>query len=314
MPSVLTVTINPAVDVSSHTAQVAPTHKLRCDRVLRHAGGGGINVARVLRRLGVAVRALAPVGGTTGQLLEELLEDEAVDFLPVPIAGHTRESFTVLEDSSAREFRFVLSGPTLDTAEWQACLTAVDAVSPKPDWLVVSGSLPPGVPTDFYARLAHYCRRSGVPMVVDTSGPALAAALEAGVYLVKPSAGEMRSLCGLPLATVTDLAAMARSWVVQGKAEVVVVSMGEAGALLVSATHALVADALAVELVSAVGAGDSFVAGMVAGWFRHADLTEAFRWGTACAGAAIQSDNVGTFSVADLATLLPKVVLHSLSL
>jgi 6-phosphofructokinase 2 len=307
MTSVLTVTINPALDVFSHTPRIQPTHKLRCDHVQRQAGGGGVNVARVLHRLGIPVQALVPLGGTTGGLVAELLRQEGVDLKALPIAGHTRESFTVAERDSGQEYRFVLPGPELSSREWMQCLSAVEAAQPRPTWVVASGSLPPGVPTDFYAQLAQLCRTLGQRLIVDTSGPALGAALEAGVYMVKPSVGEMRSLSGLPLNTVPEMQALAASWIAQGKVEVVVVSMGAQGALLVSATQALLAPALPVAVVSGVGAGDSFVAGMVAGLLQNPDLDFAFRWGVACASAAIQCADSRGFGMAELQDLLPQV-------
>ncbi len=311
MTSVLTVTINPALDVSSRTSQVRPTHKLRCDFVRRQAGGGGVNVARVLHRLGIQVQALAALGGTTGDLIAELLRDEGVELVAVPVAGHTRESFTVAEDDSGQEFRFVLPGPELSSAEWGACLAALEAAAPRPAWIVASGSLPPGAPQDFYAQLANRCSSQGAQLIIDTSGPALGAALDAGVYMVKPSVGEMRSLSGLPLDTVVQMEALAQTWIAQGKAAVVVVSRGEQGALLVSATETLVAPALPVTVVSAVGAGDSFVAGMVAGLLQQSDLVHAFRWGVATAGAAIEAGSVNGFALGDVQRLLPKVVVQS---
>ena len=313
MTSVLTVTINPALDVSSHTPHIVPTHKLRCDGVSRHAGGGGINVARVLHSLGTPVSSLAPLGGTTGALVAELLQQEGVALITVPIAGHTRESFTVAESESGHEYRFVLPGPTLSQAEWTACLDAVSQHQPLPKWVVASGSLPPGVPDDFYAQLALRCKQLGCRLIVDTSGPALAAALKAGVYLVKPSVGEMRTCSGLALQTLPDIQDLAQSWVDQGRAEVVVVSMGEQGALMVSREGAVMAPALQVPVVSAVGAGDSFVAGFVYGLLNGDALVYAFECGMACAAAAVQTRNLAELNAAAVLALLPRVLSQGLT-
>jgi len=197
--AILTVTPNPAIDLSASTQTVTPEHKLRCTDVRRDPGGGGINVARVLTRFGVRCRALYPAGPVLGRLLRQLLDDEGVSSIPVEIAGETRESFTVLEHASGREYRFVLSGPQLQRSEWQACLDAVATLPEAPAWVVASGSLPAGVPDDFFARLARAARARGARMVLDTSGPPLAAALEEGVYLSKPNLRELRELTGLPL-------------------------------------------------------------------------------------------------------------------
>jgi 6-phosphofructokinase 2 len=294
--------------VSSHTAHIVPAHKLRCDQVQRQAGGGGVNVARVLRRLGGQVQALAALGGTTGGLIAELLHQEGVDLIAVPIAGHTRESFTVTEDPSGQEYRFVLPGPVLSRAEWLACLDTVDAVMPPPAWVVASGSLPPGVPIDFYGQLAQRCKARGLRVLVDTSGPALQAALEAGVTMVKPSVGEMRGISGLALTEVSDIAQLARTWVERGYAEVVVVSMGESGALMVSRDGTVHAAAVPVPVVSTVGAGDSFVAGMVFGLVRGDSWADAFCIGLASASAAVECGTVGGFGWPEVQVLLAQVV------
>ena len=312
MTSVLTVTINPALDVSSHTPHILPTHKLRCDGVSRHAGGGGINVARVLHCLGAPVSALAPLGGTTGALVAELLQDECVELVNVAITGHTRESFTVAESDSGHEYRFVLPGPVLEQAEWVACLDALSHHPTAAQWVVASGSLPPGVPDDFYAQLALRCKQLGRRLIVDTSGPALAAALRTGVYLVKPSVGEMRTCSGLALHTVSEIQSLAQSWVHEGRAAVVVVSMGEQGALMVSRECAVMAHALKVPVLSAVGAGDSFVAGFVYGLLNSEALVYAFECGMACAAAAVQTRNLAQLNVAAVLALLPQVVSQDL--
>ena len=122
MTSFLTLTPNPALDIATSTEQVLPTHKLRCGTVLRYPGGGGINVARVLHRLGAAVEARALVGGPAGAQLQTLLQQEGVPCRMHPIAGDTRENMSVLETRTGQEFRFVLPGPTVDSTQSQALL------------------------------------------------------------------------------------------------------------------------------------------------------------------------------------------------
>lgn len=314
MAHVLTVTVNPALDVFSRTQRIVPIHKLRCDHVQRQPGGGGVNVARVLHRLGVHVQALLPLGGTTGDLMAELLRQEGIALTAVPIAGHTRESFTVAEGDSGQEYRFVLPGPELSESEWMACLAAAEAVTPQAAWVVASGSLPPGAPVDFYGRLALQCRSAGQRLIVDTSGAALQAALDAGVYMVKPSLGEMRSLSGASLESLQDIEAVAKHWIQQGKAGVVVVSLGERGALFVTQGETLIADAVSVTVVSAVGAGDSFVAGMVAGLVQGHSLADAFRWGVATASVAIQGIGMGAILATDVQALLRRVTTRPMHL
>jgi 6-phosphofructokinase 2 len=287
MPDILTITMNPALDVSASTAHVQPTRKLRCQQVQRHPGGGGINVARVLHRLGVDCAALFPVGGSTGQLLSQLLQAEGVPCVPVPVEGHIRESFTVLDEYTGQEFRFVLPGPELSDAEQYACLQRLQTLPKAPRFVVASGSLPPGVRTSFYAELAPVAKQLGAKLVVDSSGDALTAALAQGVFMLKPSLGEMRTLCGEPLSTMDAVVTSARRWIADGRVQVLAVSMGELGAVLVTAQDAWFAPPLPVKVVSAVGAGDSFVAGMLSALVASDDMVQAFRMGVACASAAL---------------------------
>jgi 6-phosphofructokinase 2 len=252
---VLCLTMNPAVDLATETERVVPTHKLRCGDTLHDAGGGGINVARVLTRMGGRCTALCPTGGSAGHWLEARMRDEGLSGVFLPIADETRVSFTVHEHSTGAEYRFVMPGPHLTDSEWQACLSHLEQMPDFPDLLVASGSLPPGVPVDFYARLARLCRERGARMVLDTSGPALSAALAEGVYLFKPNLKELAELAGRPLETPEQWQAAARL-VLDSKAEVV--ASRWATWCAAGARDAL-SSAAAGPVASAVGAGDSFV-------------------------------------------------------
>lgn len=287
MPRFVTFTPNPALDVSTSVERLVDAHKLRCDTPLMHPGGGGINVARVLHRLGHEVLAVYPAGGPNGERLQGLLQDEGVPHLPVPLAQETRESFTVHERTSDREFRFVLPGPTLTPTEWDACLNSLRQLTPSPAWIVSSGSLPPGVGVDSHAQIARLARQIGARMVVDSSGPALAAALQEGVWLVKPSLRELAELTGKTLTTQDMQREAAHRWIVQGRAQMVALSLGDQGAMLVTASQCFQAKALPVEVLGSVGAGDSFLAGLLGALDTHADPAEALRSAMAAGAAAV---------------------------
>lgn len=304
---ILTLTMNPALDVSTSTDKVTDTHKLRCAAAQFHPGGGGINVARVLQRLGSNCLALYPAGGMNGQRLRQLLDQEQVRSQSLAIAGETRESFHVHETASGRDFRFVLPGPALNTAEWQACLDVVSGAAAPPSWLVASGSLPPGVPVDFYAQLTRLARTRGSRVVLDSSGPALAAALAEGVHLIKPSLRELRELTGLPLETDPQRLAAARTLIAAGQAQIVALSLGEEGALLVTAGQALRASAVPVTVASTIGAGDSFVGGLVWALSRQTDLAQAFRYAMGSAAAALLSAGTALCQPADVERLSKQV-------
>jgi 6-phosphofructokinase 2 len=277
-----------------------------------HAGGGGINVARVLVRLGETVRALFPIGGPTGDRLMRLLTADGVAIDGVPIAGDTRESFTVRELATGRELRFVLPGPTLSEAEWQACLARLGS-QPASRWWVASGSLPPGVPTDFFARVARLARAAGCRLVLDTSGEPLRAALEEGVYLVKPSLREMSELAGTPLNTLAQQRDAASALVARGSAEVVALSLGAQGALLATSGVGLLANAPQVSVVSTVGAGDSFLAGLVAALSRQSEPVEAFRSAVAAGAAALLAPGTALCQPQAIARLRVQVAVRSLA-
>lgn len=311
MTDILTLTMNPSMDVATSIDTVASTHKLRCSAPLRYPGGGGINVARVVQRLGGDCVALYPVGGARGQQLRQLLAQEQVRSSCIEIAGETRECFSVLETSSGREFRFVLPGPTLTPPEWQACLDRFDALDTPPRYLVASGSLPPGVPPDFYARLVRLARARGTQVVLDSSGPALAQALKEGVYLVKPSLRELRELTGRPLTDEAQWRDAAQQLVASGQAQVVALSLGEQGALFVTATTTWRGPALSLQVLGATGAGDSFVGAMVWALSRQAGLAEAFRYAVAAGSAALLSAGTGLCRKADVERLYPEVRLTS---
>ena len=307
MPHILTITMNPAIDVSTTVEQVRPTQKLRCAAAQRDPGGGGINVARVVGRLGGDVTALYTAGGAVGQLLRRLVDQENIRSVAIPVREETREDFTALETATGDQFRFVLSGPQLSGAEWQSCLDTFAEFDEQPDFVVASGSLPPGVPEDFYVRIAEIARRRGTPLALDASGAPLRAALEHGVDLVKPNLGELRALTGRPLADLTSWVEACESLVAGGKAKVVALSLGHRGALLVTQDGAWRAAPLPIKPASTVGAGDSFLAAMVCALADGKIPQEAFREGVAGGSAALLAQGTQLCHLGDMRELLDHV-------
>lgn len=293
MTDILTISPNPAVDVATAVDRMNDTCKLRCSDARRDPGGGGINVARVIHRLGGDCLAVFLAGGATGQLLQQLLEAEHVPAVCLGIAGDTRENFSVSESSTGRQFRFILPGPFVAKNEWEGCIAYIQALPTPPRYLVMSGSLPSGVPADFYAILAREARARGIRIIVDTSGPALVSVLEEGVTLVKPSLAELRELTGLPLLHECEWRDAACGIVERGQAEMVVLTLGPLGALLVTRDVTLRAQALPALVSSAIGAGDSFVGAMVWALNRNTSVSEAFHYGLAAASATLVSTGTG---------------------
>ena len=284
---IVTLTVNPAIDISSEADVVRHTRKTRTFNEAIEPGGGGINVARVLHGLGANVCALFLGGGMTGRVLDDLMARAGIERRMIAIDDDSRISLTIVERSTGNEFRFVPEGPEVTPAELESALEA--ATSLPYDYFVASGSLPPGIPDDFYARLGAKVTAQGARFVLDTSGGPLKAALDAGgIFLVKPSRGEFENLAGRKL-SADELATEAQKLVAAGKVDTVAITLGRDGAVLATDSGTTISPAIPVEACSAVGAGDSFLAGMVYGFALGRGAEQAFRVGLAGGAAAVLS-------------------------
>lgn len=284
---IVTLTLNPAIDGAAEAEVVRPIRKIRTSNERYFPGGGGINVARVIHELGGDAFAIYLSGGVPGPLFDALFAETGIPSRRIAIADHTRISQVIFERSSGLEYRFVPAGPQIEEREWRACLAAVE----ETDFavLVASGSLPPGVPTDFYVRLSTIVAASGAKLVVDTSGEALRQALGHGVFMIKPSLGEFESIIGRPLPDPGDQREAALGLVRSGAAEIVALTLGHDGALLATRDGTLRLAAPPVTAKSAVGAGDSFVGAMTLALAQGSPVEEAFARGLSAGSAAVLS-------------------------
>ncbi|MDF2931491.1 MAG: 1-phosphofructokinase family hexose kinase [Chryseobacterium sp.] len=294
--SVLTITLNPSVDKSSSVSNIIPEKKLRCNSPKYEAGGGGINVSRALKRLGVNSDAFFTSGGRTGKLLESLLQDEQVNIRPFYVTAETRENFTVLDTSNNKQYRFGFPGELLTKEEQNEILNRVEEVNPFPDFVVISGSLPAETDSNFMKQLVKMCKSKGSKVIIDTSGEALKTAVEEGVFLIKPNIGELASLVGKDKLEETDVDQAVQLIISQGKAEIVVVSLGSQGAILFSVTEKIQIEAPPVEVRSTVGAGDSMVAGMISVLVKGGNYKEVLSMGIACGSATTMAEGTGLFT------------------
>lgn len=310
MEHIVTLTMNPSIDISSSVEHVVADRKLRCKPSTYEPGGGGVNVSRVIGILGGKSSALYPAGGPFGEMLQALIDEAGISHYRVPIEGSTRENLTIQEESSGRQFRFGMLGPTLREKEWRQCLEMLEALDPKPGYLVASGSLPPGVPEDFYARLAEAAPRLGARLIVDTSGEPLRLASRAGVYLLKPNMNEMRNLIGGEIRDELELEDGAGKLIGKGYSEVIVVSLGAGGAMMVSKDGCEHVRAPTVPIRSVVGAGDSMVAGMVLSLARGKTLREALSFGVAAGASAVMSPGTGLCCRDDTERLYRQIILR----
>jgi 6-phosphofructokinase 2 len=303
---IVTLTMNPALDITTSIDVVRPTEKLRCETTRYDPGGGGINVARIAHVLGGSVSAVFPAGGPTGGLVTKLLNDAGVPFRDVAIAASTRESFTVNETSTGRQYRFVLPGPRLTFLEQARCLDELRMAAASAEFVVASGSLPPGVSADFYQRVADACRDVGALLILDTSGGGLQH-ISSGVFLLKASVRELRECVGRELVTEAEKLGAAHELIKSGRTQVVVVSLGSHGALLATRRGSQRFSAIPMRSGSGVGAGDAMVAAITMGLRRGWPLVKSVRLGIAAGAAMLMTPGTAVCGRADVEKLFELV-------
>ena len=287
---IVTITFNPAIDKNYTVDKLVPEHKLRCDNPLIEAGGGGINVSKGLKELGSPSLAVFFAGGRNGNHFHDLLKQEKIECHPIPIDEETRESLVIIDRSSKKEFRIVVEGPQIDELHFQKLIELLHTI--KPEYMVASGSVPKGLPTDVYAKLAKEAKLLQSKFILDTSGEALKAALAAGIYLIKPNLKELSNLVGVETLQKNEAVNAALEIINKYNCAVVVVSMSAEGAALVTKDMQHFIPSPEVERNSTVGAGDSMVSGMVWALQQNKSLLEMACWGVACGTAATM--NAGT--------------------
>ncbi len=307
MKHIVTVTLSPVVDKSTKVDRIEPDQKLACDEPLFEPGGGGINVSRGLKRLNVNSIAVFPSGGLTGQLLQDLLKAEHINQVPILTEKMTRENFIVVNREVHEEYRFGMPAVELLPKEEREILSTIKKLLPKPKFMVVSGSMPPGASDDFIAKLARVCKEDDIKLIVDTSGEALANAVNEGIYLLKPNQKELSKLTGIDVKDKQSVEAAAQQIIDKGKCQVVVVSLGPDGAYVASRGYSEHIPAPDVEKRSTVGAGDSMVAGMVYALDKGWELKDVVRMGIACGSAATMNAGPELFRKADAESLFEKL-------
>ncbi len=291
MSKILTITINPAIDKSAKVEQILPEIKLKCSSPCYEPGGGGINVSRAIKKLGGNSMALFQCGGPSGKLMESLLSGEEIEYKTVNTSEWTRENLIVTETSTNRQFRLGMPGPLLSEDEWQEFLSILKEIHPAPEIIVASGSLPSGVPDDFYGKIATLAHGIGAKCFLDTSGKALSAAVAGEkVFLLKPNLKELCELTGTTEITGVGHEKLAMQLVEDGQAEVVVVSLGSKGAIMTTAQGVEKIIPPTIVVKSAVGAGDSMVAGLTLAYARGDNFREMLMYGVACGTAAAMSE------------------------
>ncbi|RYE52254.1 MAG: 1-phosphofructokinase family hexose kinase [Sphingobacteriales bacterium] len=262
MKNIVTITFNPAIDKTISVERLIATHKMKTNEPIYFAGGGGVNVSRAIQNLGYSSRAIYFEGGKTGAFFSTILAATKVDAISIGISGDTRENFIVKEMLTGKQFRFGLPGPMITATEISSLLHNLTLMK-RIDYLVVSGSLTPFIPSNIFVQLKEIADLKRAKLVVDTSGDALRSALDCNPFLIKPSLRELAHVAGKKRINVTSAIHIAKDMALSGKCEVVVISMGNLGAMLITADLVVKVTAPKVQVISTVGAGDSMLAGIL---------------------------------------------------
>ncbi|WP_309612731.1 1-phosphofructokinase family hexose kinase [Flavobacterium sp.] len=294
---IITLTLNPSLDKSTHFKGLVAEQKIRCEKPRYDAGGGGINVSKAIVKLGGNSLCIHTSGGSAGKMLEELIQKEGIENKVIPTQNWTRENFIAFENTTKAQYRFGFPGNELLEIEKETVIEIIKKI--KADYLVLSGSLNEGLPADFYQKISETAKASGIKVIVDTSGEPLRKVLEKGVYLIKPNIGELAKLIGVERLALPEVEKAAKTLIEKGSAEVVVVSLGAEGAILVSKDKTEFVNAPKAEKKSTVGAGDSMVGGMVWALSQNKSLKEVIQWGVCCGTAAIMNEGTQLFKKED---------------
>lgn len=294
---ILTITLNPCIDKSSKVDILKPESKLRCTEVVNEPGGGGINVSKALKKLETSSVALFPAGGHNGNMLCSLLKEEGILFHAVDTKTETRENWVVLETSANNQYRFTFPGREVKEETIKTLIEEIRSFAPS--YVVASGSLPPGLPDYFYGLIVKNAATVGAKCIVDTSGAALQALKGKHTFLIKPNISELCTMLNVNEIRKDEIPAAARQAIADGFAEIIVVSMGPAGAWLISSEKKYFIQAPVVKKKSTVGAGDSMVAGITAMLQKQHSLKEAIAFGVACGSAATMNEGTQLFNKAD---------------
>ncbi|UCH62664.1 MAG: 1-phosphofructokinase [Fidelibacterota bacterium] len=286
---IFTLTLNPALDRELTVPKLAFDEPLRAIDFRVDCGGKGFNVSRALVALGEKSIALGFSGGKTGERLEADLESLGLTRDMVRVAGETRINVSIVTEDHKHYLKVNEPGPAITPAEQDTLLQKVRTLAKTGDWWVLSGSLPPGVPSDFYATIIKEVQSAGARALLDTSGDPLRYGCEAIPFLAKPNEAEATALTGVEIKMIDDVHEAAARIHALG-VEIVLISLGSMGALLSDSEHTWLAEPPSIVEHNPIGAGDALIAGLVWGLCHNLSWPSALRWGVACGAAAASLD------------------------
>ena len=306
MSKIITITFSPSIDKSASVPAMLSDIKMRCSAPNTEPGGGGINVARVIKRLGGDVKAIFPSGGYTGMFLNHLLEEEKVPFESIKTKNETRENFVVFDESTKKEYRFGMPSNEIFEDEWQLMIKEIEEYE-YVDFIIASGSLSVGIPLNIYEELSKISKSKNAKLIVDTSGKALRYAVNQGVYLLKPNLEELGILLEIENLKIENVEAAAKKLIQKKHCEIIVVSLGANGAMLITKEESHTIKPPKVKVKSTIGAGDSMVAGIVFGLSNNLSLKECLQYGIACGTATTMNSDSALCKKKDVLKLLKNI-------
>jgi 6-phosphofructokinase 2 len=296
--SIVTITFNPCIDKSSFVDALLPDKKLRCSAFKNEAGGGGINVAKAVKKLGGNALAVYLAGGYTGIVLQNLLKAESIDSILIDTGVDTRENIMIVDKATNLQYRFITPGIAVKEIYWKECLEALKKLNGV-EFIVVSGSMQPGFPQDIFERISAIARQKNAKLIIDIPAETLQAHPVKAAYILKPNLNELSMLAGKEELHGDEITGAAREIILSNICEVVIVSMGAAGALLVTKDISEQFMAPPVKRKSTVGAGDSMLAGIVMYLSAKKEIKEAVQFGVACGTAATLNEGTQLCNFAD---------------
>jgi 1-phosphofructokinase len=282
---VATVTLNPAIDLTVRVDGFQTNRVNRGQTMQFDAGGKGVNVASFLADYGLASAVTGFLGEENADIFEQLFARKRIDDRFVRVPGRTRIGVKIVDEANQQTTDINMPGLLPTTEAMDKLLETIEGLAATYDWFALSGNLPPGVPTTIYATIIAQLKRHGKQVVLDTSGEALREGAQSGPTIVKPNVDELQQLTGQLLPDEAAIEQAARQLL--GEIQLVVISMGERGALFVDAGTTLIATPPRVLVRSTVGAGDAMVAGLIAGQIQGLSLPDCARLATAFSLGAI---------------------------
>ncbi len=294
--NIITLTVNPALDKSAKVDGLIAEQKLKCHSIEFQAGGGGINISRVLTRLKIESDCVFTSGGDNGKYLEKMLLQEKVKISPLPVEEWTRENLSIVDTQTAKQYRFGMPGKPVSKSEIDLITNTILKKIGKNDILALSGSLTPNMPLDYYAHIIKLVADKKVKVILDTSGPALVHTLKQPLFLIKPNQKELAILAKKDFLSTKEQETFAMELVNSNRVKYVVVSMGPRGAFIASKEGIFYQSTPSIPVKSTIGAGDSMVAGLIYGIRHEYSQQRMLKFGVACGVATTMSEgtNLGS--------------------